>query len=162
MIPSAAVPRGDTLQTAKGEIMADFEYGPVELYLVGFQGDRPDGGTLDAIRELIEGGEIRLLDLLVISRHEDGAVYVTEFEDVSEEYGFGTVELEAVGLVADEDAKELAEGIAPGTSGALLAIELLWAKHLASKFASSGGIVLETVRIPAPVVNAALAEAEEE
>ena len=142
--------------------MADFEYGPVDLYLVGFEGDGPDPGTLEAIGELIEGGEIRLLDFLVISRAEDGAVTVTEFEDVSDEYGFGTVELEAIGLVADEDAQELAQGIPPGTSGALLAVELLWAKRLASKFAASGGIVLQTERIPAPVVNAALAEAEGE
>lgn len=142
--------------------MKEFEYGPVDLYLVGFEGDRPDPGTLEAIGELIEGGEIRLLDFLVISRHEDGGVFVTEWDDVSEEYGFGTVELEAVGLVADEDAKELAEGIPPGTSGALLAIELLWAKRLASRFAESGGVVLQTERIPAPVVNAALAAAEEE
>jgi uncharacterized membrane protein len=151
-----------SLQTPKGEIMADFEYGPVDLYLVGFEGDQPGPGVLEAIGELIEGGEIRLLDFLVISRHDDGAVFVTEFADVSDEYGFGTVELEAVGLVADEDAKELAEGIPPGSSGALLAIELLWAKRLASRFAESGGIVLQTERIPAPVVNAALAEAEEE
>ncbi len=141
--------------------MTEFEYGPVELYVVGFAGDRPDDGTLQAIGELIEGGEIRLLDLLVVSRHEDGAVFVTEFEDVSDAYGFGAVELEAVGLVADEDAKELAESIEPGHSGAILAIELLWAKRLASRFASSGGIVLQTERIPAPVVNAVLAEAEE-
>jgi uncharacterized membrane protein len=142
--------------------MTEFEYGPVDLYLVVFEGDRPSPGTLEAIAELIEGGEIRLLDLLVISRHEDGAVFVTEWEDVSEEYGFGTVELETTGLVADEDAKELAEGIPPGTSGALLAVELLWAKRLASRFAESGGVVLQTERIPAPVVNAALAEAEVE
>ena len=142
--------------------MADFEYGPVELYLVGFEGDRPDDGTLAAIAELIEGGEIRLIDLLVISRAEDGTVSFTDWEDVSEEYGFGDVALEVVGLVADEDVQELAQGIPPGMSGALLAIELLWAKRLASKFAASGGVVLRTERIPAPVVNAVLAEAERE
>ncbi|KQZ11538.1 MULTISPECIES: DUF6325 family protein [Agromyces] len=142
--------------------MAEFEYGPVELYLVGFEGDRPDPGTLEAIGELVEGGEIRLLDFLVISRELDGSVLITEFEEVSDEYGFGTVELEAIGLVAEEDAHELAQGIPPGTSGALLAIELVWAKRLASRFAQSGGLVLQTERIPAPVVNAALAEAEGE
>ena len=142
--------------------MADFEYGPVELYLVGFEGDRPDDRTLAAISELIEGGEIRLIDLLVISRAEDGAVSFTDWEDVSEEFGFGDVALEVVGLVADEDVQELAQGIPPGMSGALLAIELLWAKRLASKFAASGGVVLRTERIPAPVVNAVLAEAEGE
>ena len=142
--------------------MADFEYGPVDLYLVGFEGDRPDPGTLEAIAELIEGGEIRLLDFLVISRADDGTVSIVEFDDVSDEYGFGTVELEAIGLVTDEDAQELAQGIPPGTSGALLAIELLWAKRLTSRFAASGGVVLQTERIPASVVNAALAETEEE
>lgn len=142
--------------------MADFEYGPVELYLVGFEGDRPDDGTLEAIAELIEGGEIRLIDLLVISRAEDGTVSFADWEDVSDAFGFGDVELEVVGLVADEDVQELAQSIPPGMSGALLAIELLWAKHLASKFAASGGVVLQTERIPAPVVNAVLAEAEGE
>ena len=142
--------------------MAEFEYGPVELYLVGFEGDRPDDGTLDAIRELVEGGAIRLIDLLVISREDDGSVLITDYDEVSDEYGFEDIELAAIGLVAEEDAQEFAQGIPPGTSGALLAIELLWAKNLASKFAASGGIVLQTERIPAPVVNAALAEAEEE
>ncbi len=142
--------------------MAEFEYGPVELYLVGFEGDRMDEGTLDAIRELVEGGEIRLIDLLVISREDDGSVLITDYDEISDEYGFEDIELAAIGLVAEEDAQEFAQGIPPGTSGALLAIELLWAKNLASKFAASGGIVLQTERIPAPVVNAALAEAEEE
>ena len=104
--------------------MAEFEYGPVELYLVGFEGDRPDDATLEAIGELVEGGEIRLIDLLVISRELDGSVLITDFDEVSDEYGFGDVVLEAIGLVAEEDAQELAQGIPPGTSGALLAIEL--------------------------------------
>ena len=142
--------------------MADFDYGPVELYLVGFEGDRLDEGTLDAIRALVEGGEIRLIDLLVVSREEDGSVLITDFDEISDEYGFGDIELAAVGLVAEEDAQELGEAIPPGTSAALLAIELLWAKNLASRFAESGGVVIQTERIPAPVVNAAFAAAEEE
>ncbi len=142
--------------------MAEFEYGPVDLYLVGFEGDRPDPGTLDAIGELIEGGEIRLLDFLVISHEEDGSVLVTDFEEVRDEYGFGTGDLEASGLVGDEDVEDLADLIPLGTSAALLAIELVWAKQLASRFAASGGVVLQTERIPAPVVNAVLAEAEGE
>ena len=53
--------------------MAEFEYGPVELYLVGFEGDRPT--TAPSMRSgLVEGGEIRLIDLLVISREDDGSV----------------------------------------------------------------------------------------
>jgi len=142
--------------------MAEFEYGPIDLYLVGFEGDRPDSGTLEAIKDLIGGGEIRLLDFLVVSREPDGSVSIVEIDDVSDEYGFGTVELEATGLVGDEDVQEFAEQIPPGTSAALLAVELLWAKRLASRFAASGGVVLSAERIPAPVVNAVMAEAEGE
>ncbi len=142
--------------------MTEFEYGPVDLYLVGFEGDRPDEGTLEAIRELVAGGEIRLLDFLVVSREPDGSVQISEFEEIADDYGFGVTELETIGLVGDEDVEEFAEQIPPGTSAALLAIELVWAKRLASRFAQSGGIVLTAERIPAPVVNAVLAEAEEE
>ena len=97
--------------------MAEFEYGPVELYLVGFEGDRPDDGTLDAIRELVEGGEIRLIDLLVISREDDGSVLITDYDEVSDEYGFGDVELAAIGLVADEDVAGVRAGHPAGHLG---------------------------------------------
>jgi len=142
--------------------MADFEYGPVDLYLVGFEGDRPDPGTIEAIGELIEGGEIRLLDLVIISHRDDGEISVAEYEEVYDQFGFPSAVLEATGLVGDEDIDALAEQIPRGTSGAVLAIELLWAKRLASRFAETGGVVLQAERIPAPIVNAVLAEAEVE
>ena len=36
--------------------MPAFRYGPVELYLVGFEGERPDAGTLAALSDLLESG----------------------------------------------------------------------------------------------------------
>ncbi|GGF12173.1 DUF6325 family protein [Subtercola lobariae] len=138
--------------------MADFEYGPVEMLLIGFEGDRPGPAVVEAIGDLIEGGLVRLLDLTFVSRNELGEVSTIEIEDVSDEYGFGGVELEATGLAADEDIAEFAEAIPPGTSAALVVVELVWAKHLASKLAQSNGVVLASERIPAPIVNAALAE----
>ncbi|WP_127794878.1 DUF6325 family protein [Agromyces sp. LHK192] len=142
--------------------MAEFEYGPVELYLVGFEGDRLDQGTVEALTELIDAGDIRLIDLLIVSREENGDVEVTEVEDLGDEIDVTRLTLEAGGLVGEDDVAEFAEAIAPGTSAALLAIELVWAKKLASRFNQAGGIVLQTERIPAPVVNAVLAEAEGE
>jgi len=138
--------------------MADFEYGPVELYLIGFEGERPDAGTLGAIADLVEGGEIRLLDFLLVSRGED-EVTVIEFEDFGGEIEFD-VEVLETGLVGGEDVDELAGVIPVGKSAALIAIELLWAKKLASRFAESGASLLQVERIPAPIVNAVLAEVE--
>jgi Family of unknown function (DUF6325) len=36
--------------------MAGFTYGPVELYLVGFEGDRPNPSVIAALTDLLEGG----------------------------------------------------------------------------------------------------------
>jgi hypothetical protein len=107
--------------------------------------------------------EVRLLDLLIVARGEDGEITVREFEEFRDEFGFTVLELEATGAIGDEDVEELAELIPPGTAGAMMALELLFAKKLASAFAASGGEVLQVERIPASVVNelfAAAADAE--
>jgi hypothetical protein len=140
--------------------MADFRYGPVELFLVAFEGERPSRGVIGALTELIETGVVRLLDFVIVSKSEDGEVSVTEIEDETEDYGFGGVELVASGLAGGEDIDEFAEMIPPGDSAALVVLELLYARHLASKLAASGGFVLRSERIPAPIVNAVVDAAE--
>lgn len=140
--------------------MVEFRYGPVELYLVGFEGDRPDPGVISALVEQLESGLVRLLDFVIVSKAADGEITVTEIEDETDEYGFGGIELAEIGLAGDEDIEELAELIEPGASAALVTLELLYARKLSSRLAASGGVVLSAERIPAPVVNAILDAAE--
>jgi hypothetical protein len=142
--------------------MVDFRYGPVELYLVGFEGERPSPGVFSALADLIEGGLVRLLDLVIISKSENGDLDIVEIEDEDDNFGLGDLELAALGLAGSEDIEEFAELIPPGASAVLLALELLYARHLASKVAASGGVVLRTERIPAPIVNAIIDAEEQE
>lgn len=137
--------------------MADFEYGPAEFIVAQFDSDRPSPGVVEAILDLVESGTVRLLDLLFVTRHEDGSVDVTELEEIGDEIGMSGVTLEASGLAGDEDVEDIAELIPPGTAGAVLIIEHLWAKDLASRFFQAGGLVVHSERIPAPVVNAVVA-----
>ena len=139
--------------------MAEFEYGPVDIYVVSFEGSRPDDATLSALGDLMVSDQVRLLDLLIVARGEDGEITVREFEEFRDEFGFTVLELEATGAIGDEDVEELAELIPPGTAGAMMALELLFAKKLASAFAASGGEVLQVERIPASVVNEVFAAA---
>ncbi|MDX2375615.1 DUF6325 family protein [Microbacterium sp. LRZ72] len=134
--------------------MSSFTYGPVEMYLVGLEGERPDPGVIDAFSDLLEGGLIRLLDFILVSRTLEGEVVVTEVEDVTDEYGFGDVELAAVGITGDEDVAEMAALIEPGRAAAIVVVELVWAKRLAERMSAAGGVVLSSERIPAPIVNA--------
>ncbi|MET0922890.1 MAG: DUF6325 family protein [Microterricola sp.] len=142
--------------------MAQFEFGPVDISVVSFAGDRPDDATIAAIEELIESGEIAVLDLLFVSRAANGDLTVTEFEDVGEEWGFTRIELPASGVIGDDDVDDLVSMIEPGRSAAVIAIELVFAKRLTSKLAESGGLVLHTERIPAAVVNAVLSDASDD
>jgi uncharacterized membrane protein len=141
--------------------MTEFAFGPVELYLVGFEGDRPSPGVMSALLDLMDGGLVRLLDFVIVSKSDAGEVTVIEVEG-DEDYGFGDVELIATGITGDEDIDELAELIPPGGSAALVALEMAYARTLAERLADSGGVVLRSERIPAPIVNAVLEAAEKE
>ena len=78
--------------------------------------------------DLIEAGLVRLLDLVIISKSENGDLDVVEIEDEAENFGLGELELVALGLAGREDIEELAGLIPPGASAVLLALELLYAR----------------------------------
>jgi hypothetical protein len=138
--------------------MTEYTYGPIEILLVGFDGNQPGPALRDAIADLVVEGSIRLLDLLLVSVDEVGGISSAELEDDVDGYGLGGIALAASGMAADEDILEMAAHLTPGSSAALAVIEHTWARRLSSALAESGGYVIHTDRIPAPVVNAALAE----
>lgn len=138
--------------------MTEFRYGPVELYLVGLEADRPNLATAQALAELVESGLVRVLDFVLVSKSLDGEIDVVEVDDRAAELG---IELAEIGITGEEDIAELAELVEPGTSAAIVALELTYARRLAEKLAGSGGVVLSVERIPAPVVNAVVDLAEQ-
>lgn len=140
--------------------MTNFRYGPVELHLVGFEGERPDPRTLAALNELLDSGLVRLLDFIILSKAEDGTVSIVEVEEGEE--GFDELELLSAGIVGEEDVEDFAEQIPPGSSAALIALELAFARTLAENLAAGGGVVLRSERVPAPIVNALLDLVEQE
>jgi Family of unknown function (DUF6325) len=137
--------------------MADFEYGPVEMFLIGFAGARPGPAIVGEIVKLLESDTVRLLDLVFATRDDDGELTVLEIDELEDEHGLAGLEVAEIGLAGQEDIDDLAPAIAPGTSAALLVIEHVWAREFAQALYSAGGAVLHTERIPAPVVNEVVA-----
>ena len=136
--------------------MTDLEFGPVELVLAAFEGDRPKAGVLDAILDLADAGTVRLLDLVYVTRAETGEIDWIELDEAGIE--IGEIDLAASGIASHEDLEELGGRLPLGTSALLLVVELTWAKHLASRLFEADGFVVDSVRIPAPVVNAVVEE----
>jgi len=135
--------------------MTNFDYGPIEFYAIAFDGDRPGPGVLKAIDDLVASGTVNLLDLVFARRSPDGEVEVMELSDTADD---GAPALDLAGLAGQDDIMFMVEGLEPGSSAAILVVELLWAKAFAGALFDAGGAVIAREGIPAPIVNAFLAE----
>jgi len=59
--------------------------GPLEYLIVAFEGNRFSGEILTALHDAQEKGIIRVIDLLVIKKDEQGNVMALELSELSEE-----------------------------------------------------------------------------
>ena len=59
------------------------QLGPVDYVVVGFPADKADfsGAMADELKKLVDSGTVRVLDLLMVRRGEDGTVAVAELRD---------------------------------------------------------------------------------
>jgi uncharacterized membrane protein len=128
--------------------------GPVELLVVKFPGNRFTGEIVPALRELVEGGLIRIIDLLFVAKDAEGAVVSTELNDVdADTYGaFDAVVSDVQGLIADEDVQQLAATLEPQSSAAVLLFENVWATRFRDAIVNANGQVVMLERIPRSVV----------
>jgi hypothetical protein len=150
----AATRLGPTLE--QGENM---EVGPVDVYIIGFPGNKFSGKIAPAIRELVDNGTIRILDLLFVMKSEDGTVATLAIEDLDQEgAAFAELEITEPGSLNDEDADEVSEDLPPNSAALLLAFENLWATKVVSALADADAVLIDSIRIPVEVVAQARAE----
>jgi hypothetical protein len=98
---------------------------------------------------LVEGGLIRILDLVVISRNEAGDVLVLEVdEDGDLSVAFAALDGEVGGVIGNDDIQHAAASIEPGSSAALLVWEDTWASPFVQAVRNAGGVLIEGARIP--------------
>jgi hypothetical protein len=131
-------------------------HGPVDFALLEFPRDRLTGEASKALADLVESGVIRLYDLLVISKDDEGGVEVLELGDPSGVDGFAYFSGARSGLLGDDDVEEASSAMQPGTVAALIVYENSWAIPFVAAARDSGGELIASARIPAPVVMEAL------
>lgn len=157
-------PTGGTKVTTKGNALSGDEFeemGPIDYVLVEWPGRQPKGEVAPHLVDLVDRGLIRVLDLIFVTKDEDGTVRGLEFADV----GGAVAELSVFegassGLLSDEDVAEAGGVMEPGTSAALLVFENTWAGPFAAAVRRSGGQLVSSGRIPVQAVLAALDAAE--
>ena len=135
------------------------EHGPVDVVVVASGEPRFDGSVLAELQRLAAQGTIRVLDAVVLLKDPDGNAYSLDMEDLppEEAASLGFVETGTRGLFDAEDSKTLIEGMVPGSALVALAIEHRWAIGLVNALADAGVELAMQWRVPAPVVDEALA-----
>ncbi len=131
--------------------------GPVDVYIIGFPGNKFTGRIAPAIMELVENGTIRVLDLLFVTKDEEGVVTTVAAADMDEEgAAFLAIDVTQPGALGPEDAEEVSDDLPANSSTLLVAFENLWAAKLVDALQAADAVVIDSIRIPVDVVEAAL------
>jgi hypothetical protein len=132
--------------------------GPVEYIIVGFPGNRFTGEIAPELAKLVDQGTIRILDLIFISKADDGTVATFEFDQLDELAPFAAVDAEVGGLISSEDIEHAATLLEPNSSEALLIWEDVWATPLVEAMRRADAVLLEGARIPRELIQPAVDE----
>ena len=142
--------------------------GPVQMLVVGFEGNNFTGAIREELARLKEHDVIRLIDLLLVKKNADGELEVIQQSDLDQEeaeefgaivgalVGFGMGGEEEADRAAIAGANELEDGhvfdeaavwylgdaIPEGTAAAVALIEHRWAVPLRDMIAKAGGVTL--------------------
>jgi hypothetical protein len=137
------------------------ELGPIDYLVVEFPaGEANFNGEMAAeLVALANAGTIRLLDLLVVHKDDDGALEAFEIDDLDEIDELRALETHVAEILAADDVVHLAEAMEPGSTAGVLVWENSWAAPFASAARRSGGQLIATGRIP---IQAILASVEAE
>jgi hypothetical protein len=136
--------------------------GPVDYIVVEFPAGASNftGEMADELLALVDAGTIRVIDVLILTKNEDGSVDAMELSDIEQLGPLRKVEAQLAELLAEEDVAHLAAAMDPGSTAGVLIWENLWAAPFASAARRSGGQLIATGRIPIQAIIASI-EADE-
>jgi len=136
--------------------------GPIDYIVVEFPAGASSftGEMSEALLSLVDAGTIRVVDVLILTKNEDGSVDAMELSDIEQLGPLQRVEAQLAELLAAEDVEHLAAAMDPGSTAGVLIWENLWAAPFASAARRSGGQLIANGRIPIQAIIASI-EADE-
>jgi uncharacterized protein DUF6325 len=134
--------------------------GPVDWVVVEFPGNRFNGEIAPAVADLVDRGVVRVLDLVMVRKDDDGSVEAYEIADLNDsEIGqLRMYEAQLAMLLSENDVAAIAEAVEPGSSAAVLVWENCWATPFGSAVRHAGGQLVASGQIPTQALLAALEE----
>jgi len=134
------------------------ELGPVDYVVVEFPAGQQNfqGEAAAELLRLHDAGIIRVMDLVLIGKGPDGTVMAQELGDLEDMGEFARLETELAETLAEQDVLRFGEVMAPGSLGAVLVFENLWAAPFGAAVRHAGGQRVANGRIPVQAIIAAI------
>jgi uncharacterized membrane protein len=136
--------------------------GPVDVAVIAFDEPKFDGSVASAIADLVAQGIVRVLDIVLVNKDENGETTLFEVTDVD---GDGIPDLIAVrgdipGLLSEDDAGAAIESMPNSSAIAMIAWENTWLIRAGQAIRNNGGTLVAFERIAAEDVQAVLDSAD--
>lgn len=136
-----------------GDVMTNTaldKLGPVDFVIVEFPAETANftGEMVDQLLKLVDAGTIRVIDILILVKNDDGEIEAMELADLEDLGELQVLEAEMAELLAEDDVIHLAAAMDPGSTAGVIIYENLWAAPFASAIRHSGGVVIADGRIP--------------
>jgi hypothetical protein len=135
--------------------------GPVSYTVIAFPGNHFNGNIAPEVARLIANGTVRILDLVFVGKDDEGNTISLEFDQLEELAQFNDLDGEVGGLIGSDDLDHVAAGLPENNSALIIVWEDAWARSFVEAVEQSGGVVIESARVPRDLVTAAMAELAE-
>ncbi len=133
------------------------EMGPIDYIVLEWPTEPAGDEVVPLLVDLVDRGIIRILDVAFVSKAPDGTVTAFDIDDLGPTAAaFGVLAGASSGVVDDEDLREAAAVLEPGTAAAILVWENRWAAPVAIALRRSGGQLVASGRIPVQALVASL------
>ncbi len=129
----------------------EIELGPVDYLIVEWpSGTQPNGEGLKELADLSDRGLIRVLDLVFVTKGDDGVVAGLALADIDSDGDLDLVEFAGAssGLIGEDDYDDAGGALEPGASAAILLYENRWARGFAAAIQASGAQLVARGGIP--------------
>ena len=134
------------------------ELGPVDYLIIEFPAGQQNftGEGADELLRLHDAGIIRVMDILILQKADDGTVMAQELGDLGDSDELVALEGQLVQTLAEDDVENLAAAMDPGSVAGVLVYENIWAAPFASAMRRAGGQLVANGRIPIQAIIAAV------
>lgn len=132
--------------------------GPIDYLVVEFPAGSTNftGAMAEELLRLVDAGTIRVVDILILVKDENGVVDAMELSDLDDLGALQVLEAELAELLAEDDVEMLAAAMEPGSVAGVLIWENLWAAPFAAAARHSGGQLIANGRIPIQAIIASI------